>query len=152
MDTPKTTRTAYVLRPGSQGGIVETLELEENDLNDLDNLARIVGCEYTEHVVALLEGKRVHMFVDDAGNLDAEKRNDLNPRATALYHNSTIARMIDEGAEGAELNDSRVLTEQSTDFDLQFVQGLAVIVGTALVWPHSAPNWEPDEQPWEEYL
>lgn len=149
MDTPKTTQTAYVLRPGSQGGIVETLELEPGTLGDWNELARIVGCRYTEHVVALLDGKRVHMFVDDAGHADPEKKNDINPRATALYHNSTIAQM--DNAEEL-LNDSRVLTEQSTDFDLQFVQGLAVIVGTALVWPHSAPNWEPDGAPWEEYL
>ena len=149
MDTSRITKTAYVLRPGSMGGIVETLELVALDIGDLDKLAGIVGCNYVEHVVALLEGKRVHMFVDDNGHGDETKRNDINPRATALYHNSTIAQM--EGA--AELmNDARVLTEQSTDFDLQFVQGLAVIVGTALVWPHSSPGWEPDGQPWEEYL
>lgn len=152
MDTTRITKTAYVLRPGSMGGIVETLELHPMTLGNFTELARIVGCKYTEHVVALLEGKRVHMFVDESGHQDEAKRDDLNPRATALYHNSTIAQMIDEGNEDAELNDARVLTEQSTDFDLQFVQGLAVIVGTALVWPHSSPGWEPDGQPWEEYL
>jgi hypothetical protein len=150
--TTMPTKTAYLLRPGSQGGIVVPMEADESLFNRFDELAELIGCQYVEHVVALLEGKRVHMFVDESGHQDEAKRDDLNPRATALYHNSTIAQMIDEGAEGAELNDARVLTEQSTDFDLQFVQGLAVIVGAALVWPHSCPGWEPDGQPWEEYL
>ena len=26
------------------------------------------------------------------------------------------------------------------------------IVGRAFVWPHGCPEWEPDGQPWEEYL
>jgi hypothetical protein len=139
-------KQAYLLKPGSAGAVVERFPLDPHALSNFTELARLIGARHAEHVVALLDGKRIHMFVDDEGHLRDETKNDINPRATALYHNATLARA------DVTQNTSRVLTDDGDQFDLYFAPGVPVIVGTVLVWPHGCPGWEPDGEPWEEYL
>lgn len=137
--------TLYILEATAEGAVRQQ---QCEQLPSSVELAALIGVAsgHVEHVTVLYQGKRAHLFVDDEGAL---KGATPNKRASALYANATRSR----GGERPELLYRDILKEpQPRDFLRDEKGQIAVISGTALFWPASAPDWEPEGSPWREYV
>lgn len=117
----------HIIKPDDS---VESLDWGDKPLEygciPFSHLKHLIG-GYVEHVSVHWQGRRHHMFVDENGHSKGLK---ANRRATRIYWNATFSRKHKD----LIYSDLSQPTDVQVPDDPDFISGLPLIVGVAVLW------------------